>query len=79
MKTIQFLRREAGLTQIELANLMRIPRHQIQLHEQGLIPLPNSLKLKIMGTLEKVLRHESIQIEFPADALIEDLEANREK
>ena len=67
MKTIRFLRREAGLTQIELANLARVPRHKIQLHEQGLHQLPDSTKAKIIELLERLLRREPLQLELFSD------------
>jgi len=62
MKTIRFLRREACLTQIELASILQIPRHKIQLHEQGLRPIDRREKERIIGFLESLLEGQNSQL-----------------
>ena len=52
MKSLKFLRRELGLSQMDLAMVSGVPRARIQLSEQGILPLKDSDLIKIAKVLK---------------------------
>lgn len=71
MELLRIRRKEMGLSQVELAQIVKIPRWRIQLHEQGLVFL-SAEEERVIWDLYKRLTQAQLKLKIDEGVDSED-------